>query len=99
MKELNCQEVEQVNGGFWLLAIRFVLPSIINMTVYALKKKHKEEEITGQGLAIAGGSGILAGSIAVGGGLAAGGTLAGNAVWMPSSVAINTSGNLIAQKY
>ncbi len=99
MKELNCQEVEQVSGGFWLLAVRIILPSVINMVAHSLRKKGKHEEITPQGLAIAGGSGLIAGGVGVAGGLAAGGTLIGNAVWAPSSIAINASGNAISQKY
>src|SRR5690349_11272367 len=99
MKELNCQEIEEVSGGFWVLAIRLALPTLINMATYAFKKHHRHEEITPQGLAIAGSAGLVAGSLGVGGGLAAGGGLIGNAVWAPSSIATNVSGNLIAEKY
>lgn len=99
MKELNCQEVEQVNGGFWLIAARFILPTVANMIFYSIKKRHKDEEITPQGLAIAGGAGLAGAGIGVAGGLAAGGTLIGNAVWAPSAMAINASGNLIAQQH
>lgn len=99
MKELNYQEVEQVSGGWWIIVARFVVPTLINMAGYALHKKHKHEDITPEGLAIAGGAGVAGAAIGVAGGLAAGGTAIGNAVWLPSAAAINTSGNLIAQNH
>jgi hypothetical protein len=99
MKELNYQEIEQVNGGWFLIVARIVGPTLINMAVHAIKKKNRHEEITPQGLAIAGGAGAIGGAIGVAGGMAAGGTLIGNAVWAPSNMAISASGNAISQNY
>ena len=99
MKELSTTQTQDISGGFWILALRIIGPTLINMGVYALRKKHNHEEITTQGLAIAAGSGAIAGGIAGLGGAAAGGGLVGNAVWLPGAQAINISGNAIAQKY
>ena len=99
MKELNFQEVEQVNGGWWIAVIRIIAPTVINMVVHSLKKKHRHEEITPQGLAIAGGAGLIGAGIGVAGGAAAGGTLLGNLVWAPNGIAISAAGNAISDKY
>ena len=100
MKELKEDQVQAVSGGFfWVIVARIAFTSLVNMGIYAASKKHRHEEITGQGLAIAAGSGIVAGGIGGIGGAAAGGGIIGNAVWAPGAQAINASGNAIAQKY
>ena len=99
MKELAQSDVNQVSGGFLPIVGRILLPSVINMITYGYKKHKNEEEITAKGLAIAGGSGALGGGIGVAGGLVAGGGIVANAVWMPSSMAVSTSGGAIAQEY
>ncbi len=99
MKELNPLELKEVNGGWFIIALRFALPTIVNMVGYALHKKNKHEEVTPQGLAIAGGSAIVGTGIAVGGGLAAGGTIIGNAVWAPNGIAITAAGKEISKNY
>ncbi len=102
MKDLSANEVKTVSGGFfWVVFARIAVSSLINMGVYAATKKHRREEITKEGLAIAAGSGVVAGGIGGLGG--AGGGLVGNAVWIPRAQALNASGNAsgnaIAQKY
>lgn len=92
MKELTTTQVQEVSGGFWVILARIAFSSLVNMGIYAIKKKHKHEEITGHGLAIAAGSGVV-------GGAAAGGGIIGNAVWAPGAQALNISGNAIAQNY
>lgn len=99
MKELNPLEIKEVSGGWFIIALRFAIPTIINMVGYAINKKHRHEEITPQGLAIAGGSAIIGAGVAVGGGLAAGGTVIGNAVWAPNGMAISAAGNAISKNY
>ncbi len=99
MKELSSSQVEQVSGGFWMIVARIAFTSLVNMGMYAAKKKHRHEEITPQGLAIAAGSGAIAGGVGGIGGAAAGGGLVGNAVWLPGAQALNLSGNAIASNY
>jgi hypothetical protein len=99
MKELNCQEVDHVNGGWFMIAFRIIGPTVANMVIHSLKKKHRHEEITPQGLVIAGGAGMVGAGIGVAGGLAAGGTLIGNLVWAPNGMAISAAGNAISDKY
>lgn len=99
MKELNFQETKQINGGWWVFALRLIGPSLLNMAVHSFKKKHRGEEITPQGLAIAGGAGLVGAGIGVAGGAAAGGTLVGNLVWAPNGAAISAAGNAISDKY
>lgn len=99
MKELSSAQVEEVSGGFWIIVARIAFTSLVNMGIYAAKKKHKHEEMTPQGFAIAAGSGALAGGIGGIGGAAAGGGIIGNAVWAPGAQALNLSGNAIAQNY
>lgn len=69
------------------------------MAIYSFNKHYKNEDITGTGLAIAGGAGLLSGGASVGLGAAAGGSLLGPAVWAPTTVTINATGNAIAQQY
>ncbi len=99
MKELNSQQAEQISGGWWIMALRIIAPTVINMVVHATKKRQRDEEITAQGLAIAGGAGLIGAGIGVAGGAAAGGTLIGNLVWAPNGMAISASGNAISDKY
>ena len=99
MKELDKYEIEMVSGGFWPILLRIAAPTVLNMLVYSFTKHHKHEEITPQGLAIAGGTGIVSGGIGAAAGVAAGGGLIGSAVWTPGTMAINASGNLIAQEH
>lgn len=99
MKELSTQEIREVSGGWWIVALRIIGPTMINMAVHAFKKKNRGEEITPEGLAIAGGAGLVGAGIGVAGGAAAGGTLIANAVWAPNGMAISASGNAISQKY
>jgi hypothetical protein len=99
IRNLSEKEVMSIGGGFWPAIVRIVLPSVINMIVYTFKKQHNDEEVTPQGLAIAGGAGAISGGLGVAGGVAAGGGIIGNAVWVPSTVAINTTGNLISEGY
>lgn len=89
MYALSSEEVMNVSGGFWPVIFRIVIPSLINIAVYTFKKHHDDEEITPQGLAIAGGAGVVSGGLGVAGGAAAGGGIVGNLVWTPSTVAIN----------
>lgn len=79
--------------------MRIVGPSLVNMAIYSLTKQHKNEDITGTGLAIAGSAGLLSGGASVGLGAAAGGGLLGPAVWAPTTVTINATGNVIAKQY
>lgn len=97
--ELTKSEVMNVGGGFWPIILRIAIPTIINMAIYSFKKHHNDEEITPQGLVIAGGTGVISGGLGVAGGAAAGGGIFGNAVWIPSTTAINASGNLIAEGF
>ncbi len=66
MKELTTTQVQEVSGGFWVILARIAFSSLVNMGIYAIKKKHKHEEITGHGLAIAAGSGVVGGAAAGG---------------------------------
>lgn len=99
MKELSTQQIEQVSGGWWVIAFRIIGPTVLNMALHAFKKKNRDEEITPQGLAIAGGAGLVGAGIGVAGGAAAGGSFIANAVWAPNGMAISASGNAISQKY
>lgn len=99
MKELSFNETQEVSGGFWPIIIRVLAPTIINAIVYSVTKHHKNEEITPQGLAIATGAGVLSGGIGAAAGAAAGGGIIGAAAWAPGTMAINASGNAIAQEY
>lgn len=99
MKELNLNQTKEISGGFWPIVLRIIGPTLINIGIYAFTKKKNHEEMTGQGLAIAAGTGVISGGIGGLGGAAAGGGLVGNAVWLPAAQAINLSGNAIAQEH
>jgi hypothetical protein len=99
MRELNKEELKQSSGAFWPIVMRVLAPTVMNMIVYSIAKKHKNEEITPEGLGIAVGAGLVSGGIGAAASTAAGGTLAANAVWTPGTTAINISGNLIAKEH
>lgn len=99
MRTLSKNEVNEVSGGWFWIVARILAPTIFNMVAYAFAKKHHDEPVTAAGLAIAGGSGVLSGGVSVGLGAAAGGGVLGAAVWAPTTVTINATGNAIAREY
>ena len=64
-----------------------------------VNKKSNGNDVNGAGLAIAGGAGLLSGGASVGLGAAAGGGLLGSALWAPTTVTINATGNAIAREH
>jgi hypothetical protein len=99
MRTLSKDEVNEVSGGWFWIVARILAPTIFNMVAYAITKKHRNEPVTGTGLAIAGSSGVLSGGVSVGLGAAAGGGAFGAALWAPTTVTINATGSAIAKEH
>lgn len=98
MKALRHNEIAGVNGGFFAL-VRVFLPCVLNGVAHVFHKKHREEEITPQGVLIASGTGLITGALGTARSLAAGGGVVGNLTQLPGTIGLNTAGNLIAQEH
>ena len=78
---------------------RVAVPTAINLIGHVYYKHTHDEDITIEGLIIAGASGMVGGGLGLAISIAAGGDLIVNAVWTPTTLSISIAGKYISYEW